>query len=224
MITCIANVLDAGALATVRRLVEAEQFVDGQATAGWAARPVKHNEQLRGDAPAYAQVRQLLGAALANNELFALAAAPQGMRPLLVSRYRQGMGYGPHVDNALMGGEHDRIRTDLSFTLFLSEPESYQGGELVIDDIAGEVAYKLAAGALVLYPSTALHRVDPVTQGERLVAIGWLQSLIRDDARRALLFDLETVRRQMFTDGGKSAQFDTLSKCVSNLWRMWAEP
>ena len=222
MILCIGNVLDANALAALRRLIDGERFSDGQATVGWAAASVKHNEQLRGDAPAYDQIRQTLAQVLAASELFMLAAAPKRMRPMMISRYRTGMGYGTHVDNALMG-EQEKMRSDLSFTLFLSEPEAYEGGELVIDDIGGESSYKLPAGSMVLYPSTTLHRVETVTSGERLVAVGWLQSMVRDASQRALLFDLETVRRELFAAGGKSKQFDTLSKCTSNLWRMWAE-
>jgi PKHD-type hydroxylase len=223
MILCIGNVLDAKGLATLRGLIEGQSFASGSTTAGWAARTVKNNEQLPADAAAYPEIRKLIGQALGSNEVFALAAAPKCMRPIMISRYGPGMGYGTHVDNALMG-DADKMRSDVSFTLFLSEPDAYEGGELVIDDVSGESSYKLAAGALVLYPSTTLHRVDNVVSGERLVAIGWAQSLVRDASRRAMLFDLETVRREMFAKDGKTAHFDTLSKCASNLWRMWADP
>lgn len=223
MILCIGNVLDANALSTLRGLIDGQAFSDGQLTAGWAARSVKHNEQLDRDSKNYARIRQLLGAALGANELFALAAAPKRMQPFLISRYGPGMGYGGHVDNALMG-DGEKSRSDLSFTLFLSDPEAYDGGELIIDDIGGEWTYKLPAGAMVLYPSTTLHRVETVTAGERMVAVGWVQSMVRDASQRAMLFDLETLRRELFAATGKSRQFDTLSKCTSNLWRMWAEP
>lgn len=223
MILCIGNVLDANAVTALRRLIDEAPFGSGQETAGWAARSVKHNEQMRSDAPGYERIRRLFGEALAGDELFTLAAAPKRMRPMLISRYRTGMGYGAHVDNALMG-EQEKMRSDLSFTLFLSEPDSYEGGELVIEDTSGESSYKLAAGSLVLYPSTTLHRVETVTSGERLVAVGWVQSMVRDATQREMLFDLETLRRELFAGGGKSKQLDALSKCTSNLWRMWAEP
>jgi PKHD-type hydroxylase len=129
------------------------------------------------------------------------------------------MAYGTHVDDALMGG----MRTDISFTLFLSDPESYDGGELVTESHAGEQPFKLPAGSLVLYPSTTLHRVEPVTRGSRLAAVGWVRSLVRDPARRELLFDLDTARKALFDRDGKSPEFDLLSKCGANLLRMWAE-
>jgi PKHD-type hydroxylase len=223
MILCIGNVLDAKALAALRDLIERQTFASGSATAGWAARTVKNNEQLPADASGYPEIRERIGKALGANELFALAAAPKCMRPIMISRYGPGMGYGTHVDNALMG-DADKMRSDVSFTLFLSDPDSYEGGDLVIDDVSGESSYKLPAGAMVLYPSTTLHRVENVSKGERLVALGWVQSLVRDASRRAMLFDLETVRREMFAKDGKTPHFDTLSKCASNLWRMWADP
>ena len=145
------------------------------------------------------------------------------MRPILFSRYTGGMGYGDHVDNALMGDE-SRIRSDLSFTLFLSAPSEYEGGELTIEDTRGTQAYKLDAGALVLYASDTLHRVETVTSGVRQVAVGWVQSLIRDPRQRQIVFDLEVVRRQLFQQQGKTPQFDMLSKSISNLWRLWVEP
>jgi PKHD-type hydroxylase len=129
------------------------------------------------------------------------------------------MTYGTHVDDALMQG----MRSDVSFTLFLSDPQSYQGGELVIESASGEDEVKLAAGALVAYPSTSLHRVNAVTRGVRLAAVGWVRSFIRDAARRELLFDLDTARRNMFTREGKSTEFDLISKSLANLMRMWAE-
>jgi PKHD-type hydroxylase len=129
------------------------------------------------------------------------------------------MTYGTHVDDALMHG----MRTDVSFTLFLSDPEDYDGGELIIDTAAGEDAVKLPAGSLVAYPTTQLHRVAEVSRGERWAAVGWARSFVRDAGRRELLFDLDTARRQLFARDGKSAEFDLLSKSAANLLRMWAE-
>ena len=129
------------------------------------------------------------------------------------------MHYGSHVDDALMGG----MRTNVSFTLFLSDPKSYDGGALAIESTSGEESFKLAAGSLVAYPSTSLHRVTAVTRGARLAAVGWARSFIRDPARRELLFDLDTARRQLFARDGKSAEFDLVSRSLANLLRMWAE-
>jgi PKHD-type hydroxylase len=137
----------------------------------------------------------------------------------MFSAYEPGMRYGSHVDDALMQG----MRTDVSFTLFLSEPASYDGGELVIESASGEDAVKLEAGGLVAYPSTALHHVTEVTRGVRLAAVGWARSYVRDGARRELLFDLDTARRQMFARHGKSADYDLVSKSLANLLRMWVE-
>ena len=220
---CIAEILSTAQLQEVRQLLTEQPFHSGSTTAGWAAALVKNNEQLAPNSQHYEKLQQMIVSALAANEVFALAAMPKALRPLLFSRYTRGMGYGDHVDNALMGDE-SRIRSDLSFTLFLSAPDEYEGGDLVIEDTAGTHAYKLDAGALVLYPADTLHRVEPVTSGVRQVAVGWVQCLIRDPRQRQILFDLEVVRRQLFQQQGKTPQFDSLSKSCSNLWRLWAEP
>ncbi len=148
-----------------------------------------------------------------------LATRPKTILGPLFSRYQPGHAYGAHVDDALMGG----VRTDVAFTLFLSEPGSCDGGELIIDTAAGEEAFKLAAGSVVTYPATTLHRVAPVTRGERLAAVGWVRSFVRDAAHRELLFDLETARRRLFDRDGKTAEGDLLAKCAANLLRMWCE-
>lgn len=220
---CIADVLTAAQLQEVRTLLAEQPFQSGSKTAGWAAALVKNNEQLAPNAKHHDKLQQLIIGALAANEVFALAAMPKALRPILFSRYTSGMGYGDHIDDALMGTE-PRMRSDLSFTLFLSPPEDYEGGELIIEDTQGTNAHKLDAGALVLYPSDTLHRVATVTSGVRQVAVGWVQSLIRDPRQRQILFDLEVVRRQLFQQQGKTAQFDAISKSCSNLWRLWAEP
>jgi PKHD-type hydroxylase len=220
---CIAEILSNAQLQQIRQLLADQPFQSGNVTAGWAATLVKNNEQLDPKARHYEKLQQLIVSALAANEVFALAAMPKALRPLLFSRYTTGMGYGEHVDNALMGDE-PRIRSDLSFTLFLSAPGDYEGGELVIEDTSGTHAHKLDAGSLVLYPSDTLHRVETVTSGVRQVAVGWVQCLIRDPRQRQILFDLEVVRRQLFQQQGKTAEFDSLSKSCSNLWRLWADP
>ena len=214
----IGNVLSADDLATVRAALARATFVDGRATAGFAARLVKNNRQAASDRK-LDTIRKLVAERILGNEVFRLAVRPKALTPLLFSRYERGMNYGSHVDDALMDG----LRSDVSFTLFLSEPASYEGGELVIESASGEDALKLEAGSLVAYPSTALHHVAPVTRGTRLAAVGWARSFVRDAARRELLFDLDTARRQMFTRDGKSAEYDLVSKSVANLLRMWVE-
>jgi PKHD-type hydroxylase len=219
MIVCIADLLARPLLAEVTARLEEGGFVDGRATAGWHARLVKSNEQLPADDPRNAELAEKVRRAICAHGLFELAARPRTVRPVMFSRYSPGMTYGSHVDDAVMGG----VRTDVSFTLFLSDPAGYEGGELVIETTGGEQAVKLEAGSMVVYPSGSLHRVEPVRSGTRLAAVGWAQSLVRDPARREILFDLDTARRSLFQQSGKTAEFDLLSKSVSNLLRLWAE-
>ena len=204
----------------LRRRLASALFEDGSATAGWAAASVKRNEQ----AVASVEIEDLLhatGGRLTANAVFQLAARPKRIVKAMFSRYVADHvhAYGTHVDNALIDGE----RTDVSFTLFLSEPQSYDGGELVIESSGGEEAIKLPAGCVFVYPSTTLHRVEPVVRGERLAMVGWVRSLVREAARRELLFDLDTARRTLFERGGKTVEFDLLSKSCANLLRMWCD-
>jgi PKHD-type hydroxylase len=218
MILAIADVLSAAEVAEVRAGLATATFVDGKATAGWAAKLVKTNLQAsRG--PDLERVRALVETRLTEHAVFQLATRPKTILGPLFSRYQPGHAYGPHVDDALMDG----VRTDIAFTLFLSDPESCVGGELVIDTPAGEEAFKLAAGSVVTYPATTLHRVAPVVSGERLAAVGWVRSFVREAAHRELLFDLETARRRLFDRDGKTADGDLLAKCVANLMRMWCD-
>ena len=144
------------------------------------------------------------------------------MRPVMFSRYGEGMGYGTHVDNAIMS-DAALMRSDISITVFLSSPADYDGGELVIEK-DGERAYKLEAGSVILYPSTTLHRVERVTRGTRLVGVSWIQSMVRSPEDREVLFDLDGVRRTLFRTNGKTREFDLLTKTYVNLLRKWAEP
>ena len=146
-----------------------------------------------------------------------------GVHPLLISRYEVGMAYGTHTDDALMRGQHQVMRSDVSFTVFLNPPEEYEGGELVIDSTQGEQDYKLPAGSMIVYPSSTLHRVETVTAGHRLAAVSWAQSLIREPSDREILFDLDTVRQSIFETAGKTREFDLLSKTHANLLRKWRE-
>ena len=219
MLMCIGNVLDTEAAAEIRAGVGLLSFVDGRATAGWAARLVKDNEQADAGDDQLDALRSRLVDRILANELFQLSVRPKALTPLMISRYKPGKQYGTHVDDALMHG----MRTDVSFTLFLAEPDTYTGGALIIELSAGEQEFKLAAGSMIVYPSNALHRVEPVSNGERLAAVGWARSFVRSPERREILFDLETARRDIFDVYGKSPAFDQLSKCNANLLRMWAD-
>jgi PKHD-type hydroxylase len=214
----IGNILSADDVARIRATLAQATFEDGRATAGFAARLVKNNRQATSDRKVDT-IRKLVEARILASELFEMAVRPKTLTTVMFSRYEDGMQYGSHVDDALMQG----LRTDVSFTLFLSDPETYDGGELVIESAAGEDAVKLAAGSLVAYPSTTLHHVAAVTRGERLAAVGWARSYVRDAAQREMLFDLDTARRQLFAREGKSAEHDLVSKSLANLLRMWVE-
>lgn len=203
----------------IRSGVAQSVFVDGKRTAGWHAKHVKNNLQAKPNQKVVEAMAARVSEALMANEVFRLAARPRQISPLLFSRYTEGMSYGSHVDAAFMSG----LRTDLSFTVFLSRPEDCEGGELVLDLPHGEQQFKLDAGDMVVYPSTTLHRVAPVASGQRLVCVGWVQSMVRREDQRELLFDLETAQLALFAKEGKSPEFDVLSKSVSNLLRMWAE-
>jgi PKHD-type hydroxylase len=224
MLLCIADVLDPDQVQGLVANLNSAKFVDGKLTAGWHARMVKHNTQLKEDGTGLGEeLRQTVLTALQQNVLFQMAARPKQIRPPLFSRYEADMHYGTHVDNALMGKDATLIRSDISLTLFLSDPETYAGGELVIESTQGEQAFKLPAGAMIIYPSSTLHRVEPVTQGIRLAAVTWVQSLVRDIGDREILFDLDTARHSLFAKYGKSAEFDLLSKSHANLLRKWAD-
>jgi len=213
----IPDLLSAEAVADLRTRLQSIALVDGKETAGWHAKAVKQNQQLdtQQAKPLAQEVRQLLTA----HPLFQAAALPRQIQRVRFNRYSDGMAYGRHTDNALMSG----LRTDLSFTLFLSEPESYDGGELVVEGVDSEQAHKLKAGSVIVYPSTSLHRVEPVTRGVRWAAIGWLQSKVRDSGKREILFELETVKRSLFAKHGKTNEFDLITKSWSNLLRQWVD-
>lgn len=220
MILCISDVLDASALAQLQQTIAGGVFVDGILSSGWASRMVKNNEQL-GAGPALEAAQQQVIAALRANPVFAAAVFPRQFAPPLFGRYVPGMEFGSHMDNPLMGPDH--MRADVSVTIFLAEPETYDGGELVMETTGGETAYKLPAGSAVAYPTTVMHRVEPVTRGTREVAVTWAQSLFRRADQREILFDLERTARAIFEREGKSEDFDLINKSASNLRRMWVD-
>ncbi len=219
MILYIHEVFDSKALQALLEQLAADPgaFEDGRKTAGWHARTVKRNEQARPETadPVVGMVAKTLLAL----PVFKTAAMPKQLVKLLLSRYGPGMHYGTHVDDALMGG----IRADLSFTLFLSDPAAYEGGALVIEGNDGETDVKLPAGSLVLYPTTTLHRVEPVTRGERLAVVGWVRSYIRSHEEREILFDVETIAAALRDAKADRAILDRLYKVRSNLIRKWVD-
>ena len=219
MLIQIAQALSPALLAECQAMAADERlFKEGRLTAGWHARDRKHNLQARGE-PLVEALLGRVSAALTSHSLLQAAARPRNFVRMMISRYDTGMGYGTHVDDALM----DAQRTDLSFTLFLSPPEEYEGGHLVIDEPAGERAFALEAGGLLLYPSTSLHRVEPVTRGSRQVIVGWIRSLIRSPDAREILFDLDRVIAALRADKVAGDALELLLKTRSNLLRQWVE-
>lgn len=220
MLTCIDGVIDAPTLTALReQLADPQHFGPGDATAAGRARQVKHNLQGIADRAPVRGATRLLERALLAHPVFRAAARPRQLARLLISRYETGMGYGTHIDAPQIEG----VRTDVSFTLFLSEPESYEGGELVIESGAGEDAIKLPAGAVVCYPSSFLHRVAPVTAGTRLVAVGWVQSEVRSAEHRSLLFALDSALSRLAEQPGDAQALAELSNIRANLIRLWLD-
>ena len=223
MVICIENLIDKETLIRLQSWMSEAIFEDGRATAGGSAAKVKHNEQVSSDPdnkdPKLKEMQDLVADLLWDNGLFYAAAQPKEILSPLFSRYTAGKQYGLHMDNALMGD----MRIDMSLTLFLSDPADYDGGELIIYFPTGDRSVKLPAGHAVLYPTTALHRVAEVTKGQRLVAVTWIRSLVRDAAKREILFDLKTAHHRLADQLGKTPEIDMISKTHTNLLRRWVE-
>ncbi len=215
----IADILDPPRLSAIIDHINSnpQAFESGAQTAGWHAKAVKNNEQAKGAAAN--AVREIIEAALLAHPVFKAASQPKHIIHSLVSRYKPGMAYGTHVDDPLMGG----TRTDLSFTLFLNDSETYDGGALIIEGHDGDNEVKLPAGSLVLYPTTSLHRVTEVTRGERLAFVGWVRSFIRNTEDREILFDLENLIATLHASKADRALLDQTLKIRANLMRKWVE-
>ena len=209
-------------LAEVETLIGQLDWYDGASTAGRHASAVKRNEQADLSSEAGQKIGAMARAALASQPVFQSAARPRTYSKLLLSKTTKGGGYGAHVDNAIMGKGQSQLRSDLSFTLFLNTPHGYEGGELALDFASGTQSIKLEAGDLVLYPSSLIHEVRPVTEGVRLVLVGWIESHIRDAAQREILFDLDRVRTSLGSHPSSETERLVLDKTVSNLLRLWA--
>ena len=227
MLVAIANALGAQQLHEVRARLEAagDAWVDGRVSAGWQGAPVKHNEQIDERAAVAAECQSIILGALERHPLFISAVLPSEVYPPMFNRYGQGMAFGAHVDGSVRIHPHTgrKLRTDVSATLFLNEPDEYDGGELVVHDAFGTQRVKLAAGDMVVYPATSLHEVTPITRGRRLASFFWVQSLLRDDAQRAMLFDLDNaIQRLNATDADAEAR-RSLVGVYHNLMRQWSD-
>lgn len=220
----IPAVLDEGALAQVRALIAGAVWADGRATAGHLSAAVKRNRQLAEDDPLGLQAGAVVIDALARQPLFAAAALATRISAPLFNRYADGEAYGDHIDGAIRPLEKGRMRADLSATVFLTDPESYEGGELTIAAPGGEHAVKLAAGDMILYASGARHRVTPVTHGHRDAVVLWVQSLVRDPQQRGMLFELDQTIQNLRADGAGDAHVLALTGLYHNLLRLWSEP
>jgi PKHD-type hydroxylase len=224
MLVHIPQVLSADQVARCRAIMDRAAWTDGRVTAGFQSAQVKKNLQLPEDAPEAQELGGMVMLALKRNPLFLSAALPHTVFPPLFNRYDAGMTFGAHIDNAIRQSlDGQRIRTDISATLFLSGPDEYDGGELTVEDTYGSHAVKLPAGDMVIYPADSLHNVTPITRGSRVASFFWIQSLIRDRTRRALLFDLDTSIRHLTRDVPGHEALVSLTGTYHNLLRQWAE-
>jgi len=222
MLLTIPQILLPNELEAMRRVLDQSPFVDGRLSAGKAAEKVKHNTELDREVPQRDTLAQIIVTALYRNERFRTAALPNKLGTPIFARYTPGMTYGWHVDDPVMGqGPH--YRTDVSFTIFLSEPDEYDGGELVIRTSFGEQKVKLKGGDAVIYPSGTLHKVAEVTRGVRLVSIGWVQSMVREPSQREILFELAGAREKLLADAPGAPETDAVDHAYINLVRMWSE-
>lgn len=229
MLITIPDVLSAEQVTEARRILDAAEWVDGRVTAGHQSAQAKDNMQIPEGHPAARQLGEMILKALSRNSLFIAAALPLHVFPPLFNRYSGGQSFGTHVDNSIrqVPGTPMRIRTDLSATLFFAGPEEYDGGELIVEDTYGGKSVKLPPGHMVLYPSTSLHHVRPITRGARICSFFWIQSMIRDDGRRSLLLDLDQGIQRLNRDlAGQPAAVQSsvqLTGVYHNLLRQWAE-
>jgi PKHD-type hydroxylase len=221
----IPNVLTRQQVADSRRRLDSGKWIDGNVTAGHQSRLAKNNMQLDENDPAAIAIGDLILEELQRNPLFVSAALPSKIFPPLFNRYAGGQNFGTHVDNAIrqVSGTEHRVRTDLSATLFFSDPDEYEGGELVIEDNYGVQRIKLDAGSIILYPASSLHHVTPVTAGARVASFFWIQSMVRDDGQRTLLFDLDSSIQRLATESPDHPSVIQLTGVYHNLLRRWAD-
>ena len=225
MIVRVPGLLSQEQLAAARALLADAPWGDGRATAGYQSAKVKTNLQLPEDCEESVKLRDIVLTALERNPLFIAAALPARVFPPLFNRYEPGMNFGAHVDNAVrqIANTPRRIRTDISASLYLNPPEDYDGGELIIEDTYGSHNVKLPAGDMILYPATSLHRVTPITRGARIASFFWVQSMVKDDGERTILFDLDRSIAELSRERPESSALVRLTACYHNLIRRWAE-
>lgn len=225
MVITIPNILTPEQITSCRALLDSAEWVDGRVTAGHQGARVKDNQQIPATHPVARQVGEVLLKALLQNPLFLSAALPLHVLPPMFNRYSGGQQFGMHVDGSIrqIPGTNQRLRTDLSCTFFFAGPEEYDGGELIIEDTYGSKSVKLPAGHLVLYPATSLHQVNPVTRGARLCSFFWIQSMIREDVKRSLLFDMDVGIQRLSEAQLGHAGIVQLTGVYHNLIRLWAE-
>ena len=223
MLLTVPKLLNPAQLEKIHEVLAGAQFVDGRLTAGFAAARVKHNLEMQQDPERIKLIIRILMASLAHNERFRFGALPHRVADPIVARYEPGMTYGDHVDDPIMGTTGPRFRTDVSMTIFLNPPEAYEGGELTIRTPFGDRQVKLPAGDAVIYPSSSLHKVAEVTAGERLVALTWIQSYVRDAARRELLYELNLAREGLLKEAPGTETTGYVDRSYANLLRMWAD-
>jgi PKHD-type hydroxylase len=225
MLIAIPDVLTAEQVKQMRSKLDSADWIDGKVTAGYQAQRVKDNQQLPEGSPLAIELGEVVLGGLARSSLFMSAALPLRVFPPMFNRYAGGGKFGTHVDTAIrqLVTTAQRIRTDVSATLFLTPPEEYDGGELIVEDTYGAHSVKLAAGHMVLYPATSLHRVEPVTRGARVSSFFWIQSMIRSDADRSMLFDLDRSIQKLAVDLPGSQVGVQLNGVYHNLLRRWAE-
>lgn len=223
MLITIQNILDKQRLDFINQILEKAKFVDGTLSAGMAAKRVKNNEELAADETQMQQLNNLVMGSLVQHDEFKAAAIPLRVAAPYYARYTKGMTYGDHVDDPIMGTVGQQYRSDVSTTVFLNEPDEYEGGELVITTSFGEQKIKLSAGSAVVYPSSSLHHVAEVTKGSRLVAVTWIQSMIRDPAKRELLYQLNQARESLLKNKPDDVETKQIDISYVNLFRMWSE-
>ena len=226
MLVCIPNVLDAAQIVSLReRLDRSNSWVDGRVTAGYQGAPVKFNQQIDERSETASACQRIVVSALERNPIFISSVLPNVVYPPMFNRYGEGMKFGAHVDGSVRISPHDgrKIRTDVSATLFLTNPDDYDGGELAVEDTYGRHSVKLPAGDMVVYPATSLHHVAPIIRGTRTSCFFWVQSLIRDDSQRALLYEMDGAIQRLNQTNADEVARRSLIGCYHNLVREWSE-
>jgi PKHD-type hydroxylase len=223
MVHTLPGLLNQAQLDKIHEVLKDASFVDGKLTAGFAAARVKNNLEMQPEPDRMKLLIRIIMSSLGHHEEFRFGALPHRVADPIIARYEPGMTYGDHVDDPIMGTSGPRFRTDVSMTIFLNPPRSYEGGELVVRTPFGDQRIKLPAGDAVIYPSSSLHQVAPVTRGERLVALTWIQSYVRDSARRELLYELNLAREKLLRESPGAETTGYVDRSYANLLRMWAE-